>query len=102
MLSRRHAIGGCLFVGLGVGLVVILLMRPLGGVKAGEVVFVQKLALLIGADRHCRSCIVVEVEWWWHDPKFTMSETAVEKWDRRLGLKQCPLYTSLMFDLTSL
>jgi hypothetical protein len=31
-----------------------------------------------------------------------MGETAVEKWDRHLGLKQCPLYTSLMFDLTSL
>jgi hypothetical protein len=72
VLSRRHATGGCIFVGLGVGLVVILLVRPLGWVEACEVVFVQKLALLIGADRHCWSCVVVEVEWWWNVPKFAM------------------------------
>jgi uncharacterized membrane protein len=58
VLSRRHAIGSCLFVGLGVGFVVIVLVRPLGGVEAGKVVFVQKLALLIGADWHCWSCVV--------------------------------------------
>jgi hypothetical protein len=62
VLSGRHAIRGCLFVGLGVGLVVILLVRPLGRVEAGEVVFVQKLALLVGADWHCWVCIVVEVQ----------------------------------------
>ena len=72
MLSRRHTTGGCIFVGLGIGLVVILLVRPFGGVEAGEVVFVQKLALLIGADWHYWRYIEVEVEWWWNVPKFAM------------------------------
>lgn len=52
-MSRRQAIGSGIFVGLGVRFVVILLVRPFGRIETGEVVFVQKLALLVGADWHC-------------------------------------------------
>lgn len=55
LLSRRVAVDCCLVVGLGlVAVVVILLVRPFQGIETGEVIFVQKLALLISTDRHIR------------------------------------------------
>lgn len=51
-MSRR-AVGGGLFVGVGlVTVVVVLLVRPFQRVETGKVIFVQKLALLVSADRH--------------------------------------------------
>ena len=53
VLSRTVAVGCGLIVGLGlVAVVVILLVRPFQGVETGQMVFVQKLALLVRTDGH--------------------------------------------------
>lgn len=52
-MSRSVAVDCGLVVGLGlVAVVVILLVRPFQGVETGQVIFIQKLALLVRTDRH--------------------------------------------------
>ena len=52
-MSRTVAVGCGLIVGLGlVAVVVILLVRPFQWVETGQMIFVQKLALLVRTDGH--------------------------------------------------